>query len=75
MDPKGLRVTQNAYFSLIRHTKQLLSVTFCDATAGIGISKVRQTADDRWTTDRLEGWKSYLDNTEGFDFFHLSILC
>ena len=32
----GLRVTQNAYFSLITHTKQLLSVIFCDTTAGIG---------------------------------------
>ena len=34
----GLRVTQNAYFSLITHTKQLLSVTFCDPMAGIGVS-------------------------------------
>ena len=34
----GLRVTQNAYFSLITHTKQLLLVTFCDPTAGIGVS-------------------------------------
>ena len=31
----GLRVTQNAYFSLLTHTKQLLLVTFCDPTAGI----------------------------------------
>ena len=34
----GLRVTQNAYFSLITHTKQLLLVTFSDTTAGIGAS-------------------------------------
>ena len=34
----GLRVTQNEYFSLIAHTKQLLLVKFCDATAGIGAS-------------------------------------
>ena len=33
----GLRVTQNAYFSLITHTKQLLLVTFCDNTAGIRV--------------------------------------
>ena len=26
-------MTQNAYFSLIAHTKQLLLVTFCDTTA------------------------------------------
>ena len=29
----GLMVTQNAYFSLITHTKQLLLVTYCDTTA------------------------------------------
>ena len=34
----GLRVTQNEYLSLITHTKQLLLVAFCDATAGIGTS-------------------------------------
>ena len=34
MDPKGLKVTQNAYFSFLTHTKQLLLVTFCDTTAG-----------------------------------------
>ena len=31
----GLRVTQDAYFSLMTHTKQLLLVTFCDTTARI----------------------------------------
>ena len=34
----GLRMTQNAYFLLITHTKQVLLVTFCDLTAGIGVS-------------------------------------
>ena len=34
----GLRVTQNVYFSLIAHTKQLLLVTFCDTTVGIEAS-------------------------------------
>ena len=34
----GVRVTQNAYFSLITHTKQLLLVTYSDITAGIGAS-------------------------------------
>ena len=28
MDPRGLRVTQNAYISLLTHTKQLLLMTF-----------------------------------------------
>ena len=31
----SLRVTQDAYFSLLTHTKQLLLVTFCDAFVGI----------------------------------------
>ena len=35
MEPRGLKVTQNAYFSLLTHTKQLLLVTFCHPTAGI----------------------------------------
>ena len=35
MDPVSLRVTQNAYLSLLTHAKQLLLVTFCDLTAGI----------------------------------------
>ena len=45
----GLRVTQNAYFSLITHTKQLLLVTFSDNTAGIGASfrTDAQTVDGR----------------------------
>ena len=32
----GVRVIQNALFSLLRHTKQLLIVTFCHTTAGNG---------------------------------------
>ena len=38
IDPRGLRVTQNAYFSLLTHTKKLLLVTFCDPTAETGAS-------------------------------------
>ena len=34
----GLRVTKNAYFSLLIHTKKLLLVTFCDPTAETGVS-------------------------------------
>ena len=37
MDPMSLRVTQNAYFSLLTPTKQLLSETFCDTLAGIEV--------------------------------------
>ena len=36
MDPTGLRVTQNAYFSLLTPSKQLLLVTFYDTTAENG---------------------------------------
>ena len=31
-------MTQNAYFSLLRHANKLLLVTFCGMTAGIGPS-------------------------------------
>ena len=34
----GLRVTRDAYFSLLTHNKQLLSVTFCDTLEGIEVS-------------------------------------
>ena len=35
---RGLRVTQNAYFSLLTLTTQLLLVTFCCSTAEIEVS-------------------------------------
>ena len=38
MDPRSLRVPQDAYFSLLTHTKKLLLVSFCDTTAKIGLS-------------------------------------
>ena len=38
-------MTENAYFSLLSHIKQLLSVTLCFATAGIG-SVTGQTGHD-----------------------------
>ena len=36
--PRDLRVTQNAYFSLLTHTKQVSLAAFCDSTAGNGAS-------------------------------------
>ena len=33
MDCGGLRVTKNAYISLLKHTKKLWSVTYWDTTA------------------------------------------
>ena len=50
----GLRVTQNEYFSLIAHTKQLLLVTFCDTAAGNGVSFRTQGRTDRRTDERTE---------------------
>ena len=56
MDLRSLRVTQNAYFSLMTHTKQLLLVTFCHATAGNGASF--------WTHERTEPWTDGQTNVE-----------
>ena len=60
MDPRGLRVTQNAYFSLLTLTKKLLLVTFCDLTAETGVSF--------WThgTDRTDGTDGTDGRTEGW---------
>ena len=51
MDPVSLRMTQNTYFSLLTHTKQLSLVTFCDTTAGIG----KKWKCDVRTDRRMEG--------------------
>ena len=53
MDPRGLRVTHNAYFSLLTHTKKLLLVTFCDPTAKTGVSF--------WTHGRTERKQKRMD--------------
>ena len=46
-------VTQDAYFSLLTHTKQLVLVTFCDMLAGIEVRFGRKEPDARMdgTTD------------------------
>ena len=49
-NPRELRVTQNEFLSLLAHTKQLLLVTFCDMTIGIGFSF--------WTRRRREAQKT-----------------
>ena len=48
----GLRVTQDAYFSLMTHTKQLLLETFCDTTKGI---RATFRTDARQTDGRSDG--------------------
>ena len=48
----GLRVTQNTYFSLIAHSKQLLLVIFCDTTTGIwAIFWTDRQTEAEWQTD------------------------
>ena len=69
----GLRVTKDAYFSLLTHTKQLLLVTFCDMLAGIEVSfwadgtGRTDKRTDGWT-DRREVWNSYLDSRKISNF-------
>ena len=62
----GLRVTQNAYFSLMTQIKQLLLVTFCDTSAGIGASFRTDAQTDGGRTDeqtdRRGSRNSYLDS-------------
>ena len=62
-------MTQDAYFLLLTHTKQLLLVTFCDTLAGIEVRFERTEPDGRteprnhgtgWT-DRRGSRNSYLD--------------
>ena len=57
----GLRVTQDAYFSLLTHTKQLLLVTFCDMLAGIEVSFWTDGTTEGWS-DRRGNQNSYLDS-------------
>ena len=52
MDSKVLRVIQNAYFSLLTHTKQLLLVTFCDLPAETGVSFRTHGRTDERMMDR-----------------------
>ena len=47
-------MTQDAYFLLLTHTKQLLLVTFCDTLAGIEVSFGR-TEPDRTTDGTTDG--------------------
>ena len=64
IDPRVLREIQNAYFSHLTHTKQLLLMTFCNNTAGIvGSFRTHGNTDrktDGWT-DKHGIWNSYLD--------------
>ena len=60
----GVRVTHDAFFSLLTHTKQLLLVTFCHTAAGIGGSfrTHGRNTEHGGRTDRRGSRNSYLDN-------------
>ena len=51
IDPRGLRVTQNAYFFLSTHTKKLLLATFCDTIAETEVSFRTHDARNHGHTD------------------------
>ena len=51
MDPRGLRVTKNAYFSILTHTKKLLLLKFCDLTAKTVVSFRTHEQNRRERTD------------------------
>ena len=53
-DHCGLRLTQDAYFSLLTHIKQLLLVKFCNTTAGNGVSFWKHERMDERTNGRTE---------------------
>ena len=58
MDPWGLRVTQNAYFSFVTHIKQLLKVTFFDISIRLQVLELDFRDIVRWKdgcTDRRGG--------------------
>ena len=54
MDPRDLRVTQNAYFSLLTLTKKLLLVTFSDQTAETEVSFWTHGRTDSWTDIKMD---------------------
>ena len=72
----GLRVTQNAYFSLITYTKQLLLVIFCDPTAGNGVSFRTDAHTDicGGRTDRRGSQNSYLDNGSEYQYIPFKLI-
>ncbi len=49
-------MTQDAYFLLLTHTKQLLLVTFCDALAGIEVSFRTDGTGTGRNHGRNHGW-------------------
>ena len=65
----GLRVTQDADFSLLTHNKHFLLVTFCDTLEGIEVSFRRDgntdgTGTGTGWTDKRGSRNSYLDDIQ-----------
>ena len=65
MDPRGLRVTHNAYFSLLTQTQKLLLVTFCDTTAKTGVSFRTRKTNRSDGTDGTDGTDGRMERTDG----------
>ena len=58
--PRGLRVTQNAYFSFLTHTKQQILVTFCDTSVKTGASFQTRRMSVTMTDGRTD-WQTDLE--------------
>ena len=58
MDPRGMRVTKVAYFSLLTPTKKLLLVTHYDTTAEIGVrfytNRQMDEQKNEWTDGQMD---------------------
>ena len=55
MDPRGLVVTPNAYFSPLTHTKQLLFVTYCDTNAETVVGFLTHAQTERKNQGTTDG--------------------
>ena len=55
-------MTQDAYFSCLTHTKQLLLLTFCDTTSENWVSFGHTNTQTHGWTDRRGNQNSYLDS-------------
>ena len=67
IDLRGMRVTKNAYFLLLKHAKQLLLVIFCDTTARIAYNfRTLELTNERTELKMdTQTWKSVSWCTDG----------
>ena len=67
MDPRGLRVTQTTYVSLLTHPSNFHQWLFVIRLEGLNKKGSLTDVTDKWTyrrTDRREVWNIYLDDKE-----------